>query len=170
MVTGSTAGLFYGEPRMTHDVDIVLALRPSTAPKLVEAFPPAHFYCPSVEVLWGEIGRPTRGHFNLVHHDSGFRADIYLLGQDPLHHWAMRQRRQVHVAGEAVWLAPPEYVIVRKLQYYQEGESPKHLTDIAGIVANCGADLDQPRLHELIAEYHLERPWSLATAGAGEGA
>jgi hypothetical protein len=40
-VTGSTAGVLYGEPRMTHDVDIVIALSLHNIHAFVEAFPVA---------------------------------------------------------------------------------------------------------------------------------
>jgi hypothetical protein len=46
MVTGSTAGILYGEPRLTHDVDIVVALEMTDVPAFVAAFPLEDFYCP----------------------------------------------------------------------------------------------------------------------------
>ena len=39
MVTGSVAAIYYGEPRMTNDVDIVVFLRPEDALRL-EPGPP----------------------------------------------------------------------------------------------------------------------------------
>ena len=39
MVTGSVAGVLFGEPRVTHDVDLVLALPGKHAERIVEAFP-----------------------------------------------------------------------------------------------------------------------------------
>jgi hypothetical protein len=62
--------------------------------------------------------------------DSGFKADIYPVGEDPLHRWAMQRRRHIEFRKMQVWVAPPEYVILRKLEYFQEGGSPKHLRDI----------------------------------------
>ena len=38
-ITGSTAGILYGEPRLTHDVDIVIALSARHVHAFVEAFP-----------------------------------------------------------------------------------------------------------------------------------
>ena len=35
----STAGIAYGEPRMTHDVDFVVALAPADIDAFVDAFP-----------------------------------------------------------------------------------------------------------------------------------
>ena len=46
MVSGSTAGILYGEPRMTHDVDIVVALAMRDIHAFVEAFPLEEFDCP----------------------------------------------------------------------------------------------------------------------------
>jgi hypothetical protein len=55
-VTGSTAGIIYGEPRLTHDVDIVVALSPRHVHAFVEAFPLEEFDCPPEDVLAIECG------------------------------------------------------------------------------------------------------------------
>ena len=52
------------------------------------------------------------------------------MGEDQLHRWAMSERKRFDMSGDAIWLAPPEYVIVRKLEYYKDGGSDKHLRDI----------------------------------------
>jgi len=138
MVTGSVAGMLYGEPRLTHDVDIVVTLAPGRVPALAAAFPLDEFYCPPEEVLLEESLRPQRGHFNLIHHQSGFKADIYIANRDPLHRWAMAERKPVQIEGAQTWIAPPEYVIIRKLEYFREGGSEKHLRDIAAILRVSG--------------------------------
>src|SRR6188768_77944 len=77
MVSGSVAAIFYGEPRLTNDVDIIVYLKREDLPRLEQAFPPDEFYCPPLEVMQGEVEREQRGHFNLIHHETGFKADIY---------------------------------------------------------------------------------------------
>ena len=134
MVTGSVAAMIYGEPRLTHDIDIVLKLAFEDAESLIAAFPLSEFYAPPIESLRVEIRRNIRGHFNLIHHESGFKADIYLSGQDPKHEWAFTKRRNVTLGDAALWLAPPEYVIVKKFDFFAEGGSEKHLRDIAAIL------------------------------------
>lgn len=47
MITGSTAGTLYGEPRMTHDVDFVVALSARVVHAFVEAFPIDHAFSPT---------------------------------------------------------------------------------------------------------------------------
>ena len=112
MVTGSVAGIVYGEPRVTHDVDLVVELDVHRIEDFVALFPIDEFYCPPEAVIHAEVSRETRGHFNLIHHTTGFKADIYPVGQDPLHQWAMGRRRSVEVELHQVWMAPPEYVII----------------------------------------------------------
>ena len=153
MITGSVAGVFYGEPRVTHHVDLVLALAPSDTGRIAELFPLEEFYCPPEEIIVREVLRAQRGHFNLIHHESGFKADVYLANRDPLHRWALPERRRVDVDGEPVHVAPLEYVIVRKLEFYREGGSEKHLRDIEAMVRIS---------RELIREDVLRR-WLVAT-------
>lgn len=160
MVTGSLAAIAYGEPRLTLDVDIVLELADHELARLTEAFREPAFYCPPLEVLRVEQRRPQRGHFNLIHLDSGLKADVYLAGRDPFHAWAMARRRAIVVNDLKAWFAPPEYVILRKLQFYQEGQSEKHLQDIQGILRCSSQMLDMAWLNHTLRDQGLEPLWT----------
>src|SRR5262245_7198435 len=117
VVTGSVAAIFYGEPRLTHDVDFVVFMTSQDVARLAEVFPESEFYLPPAEVIAQEMSR-EQGHFNLIHLNTGFKADFYPTERDELNAWAFRFKRQVQFGGETVMLAPPEYVIVRKLEYF----------------------------------------------------
>jgi len=160
MITGSTACIAYGVPRLTNDIDVVIEIGRGQVGFLVQAFPAEEFYCPPLEVIGVEIERPRRGHFNIIHVASGLKADCYTMGDDPLHRWGMSGRRRIEIAGEPVFLAPPEYVILRKLEYFREGGSAKHLQDIRGIIDVSGCSLDWPELRRRIDESELQRAWS----------
>ena len=162
MATGAVAAIIYGEPRLTHDIDLVIELKLEEVEKIQEAFPSGEFYCPPEDAIKLEIKRPSRGHFNIIHRETGFKADCYLMGDDKLHHWGISKRRELDVEGEPVWVAPPEYVIVRKLEYYREGGSEKHLKDIASILAVSPEQIDYDQLHEKISVYGLEKEWTEA--------
>jgi len=140
-ITGSVAASVYGEPRLTADVDVVLLLRAADLPALRAAFPEASYYVPPEETLRVELARSSRGHFNLIHHGTQFKADVYLAGQDGLHAWALDRRRRIELQGASTWIAPPEYVIVRKLEYLREGGSDKHVRDIRFILAATPVEL-----------------------------
>jgi hypothetical protein len=159
VVTGSVAAMIYGEPRLTHDIDLVVLLDERGIRALVKAFPDEEFYCAPAEVIRVEARRPQRGHFNIIHHETGFKADVYVAGDDPLHRWALAHRRRVSFAGAMLSLAPPEYVIVRKLQYYREGHSAKHLGDIRGILRQQGEAIDRKELESRVAQLGLQAEW-----------
>jgi hypothetical protein len=168
MVTGSVAATVYGEPRLTNDVDVVVELPAADAARFAAAFAGDSFYCPPVETIGDEARREARGHFNLIHQESGFKADVYLVGRDPLHRWALARRRLVRAGGEDVWIAPPEYVILRKLEYFREGGSEKHLRDVAAMLRVSGDALDRAALTDWIERLKLNEGWDRAR-GAGAG-
>jgi hypothetical protein len=162
-VTGSTAGILYGEPRLTNDIDIVIALSLRDVPVFVASFPLEEFYCPPEDVLAIEVRRGQRGHCNLICHDTGFKADIYI-AFDELHRWALAHRRTVLLDGLQVSVAPIEYVILRKLEYFREGKSQKHIRDIRGMLDMSSAELDRPLLEKWISRLGLATEWATVLA------
>lgn len=106
MVTGSAASMAYGMPRVTLDLDLVVEMSQPQIRLLPAAFPAEEFYCPPPDIIESETQRPTRGHFNIIHTPTGFKAYCYPIGDDPLHRWAMPRRRRIEMAGEPVMLAP----------------------------------------------------------------
>jgi hypothetical protein len=163
VVSGSVAAIFYGEPRLTHDVDFVVFLNANDLQKLVSIFPETEFYLPPLATMLAETAREQHGHFNLIHRDTGFKADLYPTGRDELNAWALRDKRTVEFEGETIVLAAPEYVIVRKLEYYREGGSEKHLRDIRAMLAVSGEQLDRTALSKWIQRRGLESAWRLVS-------
>jgi len=168
VVTGSVAAIFYGEPRLTHDVDFIVFLRESDIEVLAKTFPSAQFYVPPPETIAAEAHREQRGHFNIIHLETGFKADLYPTGRDEMNAWAFKMQRQVQFEGETVVLAPPEYVIVRKLEYFREGGSEKHLRDIRSMLAVSGDQLDRSALNEWIQQRGLQTEWRRVATRPGE--
>lgn len=145
MITGATAAIIYGQPRLTNDLDVVLSLSETDLPALRVTFPESEFYLPPESVIRAEQARAQRGHFNILHLNSGYKADIYLAGRDPLHVWALPRRRQIRWTDDLTLpVAPPEYVILRKLEYFREGGSSKHPADIRAILR--GGEVDRATL------------------------
>jgi hypothetical protein len=162
LVSGSVAAILYGEPRLTHDVDFVIFLRPEDVSRLRAVFPPDEFYVPPPEVIHAEIAREQRGHFNVIHMDTGFKADFYPAGHDEFHAWAMQHLHQMEYRGESVAVAPPEYVIVRKLEYFREGGSEKHLRDIRSMLSISEDQIDKRILNDWVCRCGVEAQWRQA--------
>ena len=163
-VSGSVAAMLYGEPRVTLDIDLVVFLRPADNDRLALIFPAPEFYVPPAEVIAVEAARERRGHFNIIHAESGLQADFYTANRDELHGWAFRRTQQYAIGDLTVSVAPPEYVIVRKLEYFREGGSEKHLRDIRGILAVTGELLDQAELLQWVTRRGLMAEWEKASA------
>jgi hypothetical protein len=160
LVTGSVAATLYGEPRATHDIDLVALLSAEHRDALPKVFPVDEFYVPPPEVLLEESRRPERGHFNIIHHTSGLKADVYLVGSDELHAWALRNARRYSVDGVEVRVAPPEYVITRKLEFYREGGSDKHLRDVRSMLAVSSELIELSTLEDWVRRRGLQAEWS----------
>lgn len=118
-ISGSVAAMLYGEPRVTHDIDLVVFLRAADIAKLPQLFPAPEFYVPPAEVIAAEMGRQQHGCFNVIHADSSLKADFFTANRDEFHAWAFRNVKTYSARGMMVTLAPPEYVIVRKLEYFR---------------------------------------------------
>jgi len=68
LVTGSIATIYYGEPRFTNDIDIVVILTAERVQEFCRAFPTSDFY-----VSEGAARQAVREHgqFNIIHRHPG---------------------------------------------------------------------------------------------------
>ena len=162
MITGSVASMHYGEPRFTMDVDLVVHLDEPEVAKIAGAFPDSDYYTPPAETITDEIRRPAHGHFNVIHLTTGLKADFYPSRRHPYWAWAWEHRRSAIVEGSPADFAPPEYVILAKLEFYREGGSDKHLRDIRGMLAVSGEQIDRALIERAVAELGLGEAWRAA--------
>ena len=155
MITGGVASVIYGDPRFTRDIDLVLVLDSDGIRHLQGAFEGEAFYLPPREAMEREVERARGGHFNIIHRDTALRADVYLFGNDPLHVWALDHRQRLPLEAMEIWVAPLEYVVLRKLQYYEASQSDRHLRDIAMMLRISGDTLDQVALEGWLTRLDL---------------
>jgi hypothetical protein len=102
MVSGSVAVIIYGEPRLTHHEDLIVVLDREHIARLPDVFPPAEFYCPPTDVIAVEAAREQRGHFNIIHHETGFKAD-------GVSEWARSVARLADWPGRGSWKWKAKY-------------------------------------------------------------
>ncbi len=57
-------------------------------------------------------------------------------------------------------VAPPEYVVVQKLEYYRAGGSEKHVRDIRAMLKIGWDNVDESILDEKIEELGLRKTWN----------
>jgi hypothetical protein len=164
LISGSVAAMLYGEPRVTNDIDFLVFLRQQDIARLPQTYPAPDFYLPPDGVIAAEVARKEKGQFNVIHPESGLKADFYVTSRDELDAWAFRNARRYEFEKISVRLAPPEYVIVRKLEFYHEGGSEKHLRDIRAMLAVSGDLINRIELNDWISRRQLEPEWNKASA------
>lgn len=135
--TGSLASMVFGEPRFTNDIDIVVRMDERQARLLSATFLGDEWYV-SVEAAV-EAAR-SRGMFNIIHVPSGLKADIIVAAESVFDASRFARVRQIELPdGRVEPFASPEDVILKKLEFFREGGSQKHLRDVASMIAVQGA-------------------------------
>jgi len=84
----------------------------------------------------------------VIHIPSGLKADFYPSRNHALFDWAFANRRKMRIGKNLIWLAPPEYVILWKLEFYREGAGDKHLRDVRGMLAVSSEHINMQFLEE----------------------
>jgi hypothetical protein len=162
MATGSVAAMIYGEPRLTNGIELIVVLRPDDAGTFAAAYAGTDLHVPPVEVIAEEAARTSGGHFNVIHGASGLKADFYVAGDDSLHRWALSRLREVEAFGHPLRIAPPEYVVLRKLEYYRAGGSEKHLRDVRRMLAVSGDSVDVASIDQWALRLGVAEEWRVA--------
>jgi hypothetical protein len=159
LLTGSLATSAFGEPRFTNDIDVVVRLTLAQVPHLCAAFPAPDYYCDQTAA---EQAVHQHFQFNILHPASGQKVDVIVASDSEFDR--SRLARGVRVpAGpdfEATFSAP-EDVIIKKLEYFREGGSDKHLRDIVGVLKVQGERIDRAYLSDWIARLGLQAEWAL---------
>jgi len=156
-VTGSTVTIFYGEPRFTNDIDIVLQLPASAVHEFCSQFPEADFYV-SEESAIDAVN--CHSQFNIIHPRSGLKIDIIIPVPDPFNSSRFERARRISTGGEwSASFASPEDAILKKMQYFAEGGSEKHLRDIAGVLKTSGEFVDFEYLDKWSRKLGVEKIW-----------
>lgn len=161
LISGSVAAMVYSEPRYTIDVDLAVFLNRGNIGQLEKCFAPAEFYIPPREVMEQEVARDCAGHFNIIHGESGLKADIYPSSKDRNFGWAWRNKRLESIEDCEFHVSPPEYIILWKLEYFRYGGSDKHLKDIRSILDHQGSLEEKSWLMEQIHEKRLHEEWNM---------
>lgn len=163
-VTGSVATIFFGEPRFTNDIDIVVALPERQISDLCSAFPAEEFYL-SEESVRRAVA--SRRQFNILHPASGLKVDVMIPDDNPFNRGRFARSKRLQPAPDYdAAFASPEDVILKKMEYFREGGSEKHLRDIGGILRISGEEIDRSYIEEWSARLGLSDIWGKVQAAA----
>jgi len=137
MLTGGLAVSFWGLPRTTHDIDIVIEAKEEDKNKIIDGFK-KDFYISEEAVSQAIRQRFT---FNIIHYKAGLKIDFWLTKKDPQRIIEFKRRQKKKIFGKEIYIISLEDLILEKLLWYKESESTRHLEDIEGILKISKGDL-----------------------------
>jgi len=152
-IGGSVASTIYGKIRTTHDIDLIADIRPDQVEDILEDLH-QYFYV-DAEMIFDAIHHHSM--FNLVHFASTFKVDVFAPRSSAYEQMRFQRRVQYTVnddAGQVVYVASVEDVILSKLEWYELGHrvSERQWTDILGVIQVQRDRLDRDYLTRWAAE------------------
>lgn len=159
MLTGSFASSLQGEPRSTHDIDLVVAIQPKAVKELVRNFPPSEYHLDEESII---DAINNNGMFNLIQVDTGDKVDFWILTDEPFDRSRFARRYIEEVMGIHIMVSSPEDTILAKLKWAKlSGGSEKQFTDALRIFEvqfkKLNVDYLQSWAKELGVELMLQR-------------
>ncbi|HEV2962860.1 MAG TPA: hypothetical protein VG649_13605 [Candidatus Angelobacter sp.] len=164
MLSGSFASAYYGPPRATQDIDIVIAATPDQLRTLVHLLPISQYYVDLDAVL---EAHKRQSMFNVIDMATGWKIDFIIRKSRAFSEEEFRRSTLVILDGVHLFVASVEDVIVSKLEWAKLAESSRQIEDVAGILRMRWGSLDHTYLKKWILDLDLTVQWNNALRAAG---
>jgi len=149
MLTGSLAMSYYVEPRMTRDVDIVIAAEAADAGKIA-ALLETDYYVDLAAVAEGIVGKTS---FNAIHREGVIKVDCFPLKDDAFNASEFARRKRVTLGDFDTVIVSREDLVIAKLLWARESRSAVQLGDVRNLLAG---DIDDVYVNDWVARLGLE--------------
>ena len=132
MLTGSMAMNHYAQPRMTRDIDIVIALPPSRSLTIGELFRPEYYVADEAiaEALRYE------SMFNIIHVTCVIKVDFIIRKRADYRVEEFERRQWIKIDGFHTWVVSREDLILSKLDWMRISGSEMQRRDIANLLSD----------------------------------
>ena len=126
MLTGSFAMARYTTPRMTRDIDIVVALPAEAVDRLVQEFS-VDFY---VDTDAARAAVQSERLFNMMHLSSGIKVDLVVRKSSEYRRLEFERRQRALVGTVETWIVSREDLILSKLIWARDAQSELQYRDV----------------------------------------
>ncbi|MCL2332394.1 MAG: hypothetical protein FWC54_02755 [Actinomycetia bacterium] len=153
MLTGSLVSSMQGEPRATHDIDLLVAATTESIEAFLGRFPFDDYY---YDVDAAKRAMSAGGMFDIIS-NTGDKVDIWALTDSAFDRSRFARRQSIEFFGMQLNVSSPEDTILMKLLWSkQSGGSEKQLFDAAKVYEMQQDILDIVYLETWIQELDLE--------------
>jgi hypothetical protein len=144
LLSGSLASSLQGEPRATHDIDLVVEVAPHMVESLARAFGTDEYFFDEVAA---SEAMDRRGMFNLIDIRTGDKVDFWMLTDEPFDQSRFARRITLDVFGIPMTVSSPEDTILQKLAWAaKSGGSERQFRDAVGVYEVQAGVLDETYL------------------------
>src|SRR5213596_3921080 len=129
MLTGSMAMNYYAQPRMTRDIDVVIA--PEDAGRVAALFRSDYY-------VNEESIRESLAHesiFNLIHHESVIKVDCIIRKGTEYRRAEFERRKKISILDFTTFVVSKEDLIISKLVWSKDSHSEVQLSDVRNLLA-----------------------------------
>ena len=131
MLTGSIVSSLQGEPRSTHDIDVVVELDAASAGRLRQAFPEPEFYVADIAI---REALAHRSMFSVLDTSTGDKIDLWMLTEEAFDQSRFARREAAELFGLSMFVSRVEDTIVQKFVWSEmSGGSEKHFRDALSV-------------------------------------
>jgi len=164
MLTGSFASAYYGTPRSTQDIDVIVEATPAQLRALVHSLP--------VEQYYSDLDAALQSHkvesmFNVIDLSTGWKIDLIIRKSRPFSREEFGRRLRVNLQGVSLFVASAEDIVIAKLEWSKLAQSQRQIEDAAAILRARRETLDRSYIEKWARELHLEDEWDKARGAAG---
>lgn len=156
MITGSIASSYYGEPRATRDLDVVVDPSSHSLEALLDGLIADGFY---VDRDAAREALRRRTQFNAIGPDA-LKVDFVIRKDRPFSVQEFERRQPADLLGIAGFVPSIEDLIVAKLEWAAAGPSELQIRDVAGMLAISGDEIDYTYVLTWIKALKLDELWS----------
>lgn len=149
MLTGSFALAYYATPRMTRDLDIVVALCERDVTRLVAMFA-ADFYLDAEDAAAAIRGQRL---FNLMHLQTGIKVDLIVRKDDDYRQTEFSRRQPIEMNAVHTWITSREDLILSKLVWSRASASELQRRDVRALL---GEPVDEQYLAKWAARLGVD--------------
>jgi predicted nucleotidyltransferase len=132
MLTGSVAMIYYARPRMTQDIDLVVALEAKDIDRVTALFETDYY------VDRNAVSRAiaNKSLFNVIHNQAFIKVDCIVRKDTDYRLLEFERRQEVLIQGMKVWIVSKEDLIISKLYWARDSHSQFQLRDVRNLLSS----------------------------------
>jgi len=151
MVSGSIAGTFYGYPRMTRDIDIIVELTFADVSEVYKLFE-SDFYVDEIMI------REAINHcdmFNIIHNETMVKVDFIIRKNTPYRRLEFSRRGLTKIDDFEVFVVSLEDLILSKLYWAKDSLSDLQLNDVKILIRENRNHLHENYLNKWASQLQI---------------